>query len=85
LSRTRGEIAVCRVEGLAGLDRQMAAQYRRAIASGDPRQHALLRATRDAFLRYRDSCPSDGCIAGAYRDRMREIDDIMAGRWRPGR
>ena len=83
-ARTRGEIAVCRDEGLAALDREMASQYGRARAAGNPRQQAVLRATRDAFLRYRDRCASDACIAGAYRDRMREIDDIMAGRWRPG-
>lgn len=84
-ARTRGEIAVCRDQGLAALDRQMAAQYGRAAAGAGSRQQAVLRATRDAFLRYRDRCPSDACIAGAYRDRMREIDDIMAGRWHPGR
>lgn len=84
-ARTRGEIAVCRDAGLAALDRQMASQYVRAAAAAEPRRQAVLRATRDAFLRYRDSCQSHACIAGAYRDRMREIDDIMAGRWRPGR
>ena len=84
-ARTRGEIAVCRDSGLASLDRQMASQYVRAAAAAGPRQRAQLRATRDAFLRYRDRCPSDACVAAAYRDRMREIDDIMAGRWRPGR
>ena len=84
LARTRGEIAVCRDQGLAALDRQMAAQFRRATSVAGPRQLAVLRATRDSFLRYRDRCQSDACIAGAYRDRMREIDDIMTGRWRPG-
>ena len=38
--------------------------------------------TRDRFLGYRDRCPTDSCIATTYRGRMREIDDIMAGRWR---
>ena len=84
-ARTRGEIAVCRDPGLAALDQQMASQYSRAASSADPRQQAVLRATRDAFLRYRDQCPSDACIAAAYRDRMREIEDIRTGRWRPGR
>ena len=84
-ARTRGEVAVCRDPGLAALDRQMAAQYQGAASAADRRQQAVLRATRDAFLRYRDQCASDACIAGAYRDRMREIDDIMAGNWRPGR
>ena len=84
LARTRGEIAVCRDSGLAALDRQMASQFVRATAAAGPRQRAQLRATRDAFLRYRDRCSSEACIAGAYRDRMREIGDIMAGRWHSG-
>jgi hypothetical protein len=27
-------------------------------------------------------CPSNSCISDAYNGRMREISDIMAGRWR---
>ena len=82
-ARTRGEIAVCRDSGLAALDRQMAAQYFRALAAADGRQRATLTSTRDSFLRYRDRCPSDSCIAETYRGRMREIRDIMNGDWRP--
>ncbi|HET7817121.1 MAG TPA: hypothetical protein VFK58_06040 [Sphingomicrobium sp.] len=82
-ARTAGEIAVCRSPGLAALDRTMAAQYSAAIASADPAQRAILQRTRDAFLRYRDNCPNEACIAQTYRGRMREIRDIMAGSWRP--
>ena len=56
---------------LAALDRQMAAQYRSAAVAAGPRQQAVLRATRDAFLRYRDGCGSDACVAGAYSRRFR--------------
>ena len=84
-ARTRSEIAVCNDPTLASLDRQMAAQYGRAVASADPRRRNWLAATRDSFLRYRDRCRTSACIADAYRGRMREIDDIMSGRWRPGR
>lgn len=84
-ARTRGEIAVCRDPGLAALDRQMASQFYRALRVADPRQRATLTATRDSFLRFRDRCPSDACIAEAYQGRMREIRDIMSGNWRPGR
>ncbi len=84
-ARTPGEIAVCRDAGLAALDRQMAAQFYRALRVADPRQRATLTATRDSFLRFRDRCPSNACIAEAYRGRMREIRDIMSGNWRPGR
>ncbi len=81
-ARTRGEIAVCGDSGLAALDRQMAAQFNTAMAQGDSRQRSLLQRTRNDFLRYRDNCPSNACIAETYRGRIREIRDIMAGRWR---
>ena len=81
-ARSRGEIAVCGDPGLASLDRQMAAQFNTAMAQGDSRQRSLLQRTRSDFLRYRDNCPSNSCIAETYRGRIREIRDIAAGRWR---
>lgn len=81
-ARTRSEIAVCRDDGLAALDREMAAQYLRAIANADARERQLLTATRDEFLRYRDRCRSNECIAQTYRGRMRQISDIERGRFR---
>ena len=82
---TRGEIAVCRSEGLAALDRQMAAQFQAAFSDADRSQRALLANTRDSFLRYRDNCPNEACMAQTYRGRIREIRDIMRGTWRPER
>lgn len=84
-ARTRGEMAVCDDPGLAALDRQMAAQFNGAMSQADPGERALLQQTRGRFLAFRDACRSDGCIADAYRGRMREIADIMAGRWRAPR
>jgi uncharacterized protein YecT (DUF1311 family) len=80
-ARTRGEIAVCADAGLAALDRNMAAQYRRAISAATPEQRRLLQGTRDRFLHYRDSCTSRSCLSDAYVGRMREIRDIMEGTW----
>ena len=80
-ARTRGEIAVCNDSGLASLDRQMASQFNSALSRADAEERALLQRTRSRFLGYRDSCRSDSCIADTYRGRMREIQDIMAGRW----
>jgi hypothetical protein len=82
---TRGELAVCNDPGLASLDRQMAAQFNSAVRSGSAEERALLEQTRSRFLRFRDGCRSDDCIADAYRGRMREIRDIQAGRWNPQR
>jgi uncharacterized protein YecT (DUF1311 family) len=84
-ARTRGEIAVCESAGLAALDRTMSSQYSAAVADASPQQRATLARTRDSFLRYRDDCPSDSCIAQTYRGRMREIRDIMRGNWTPER
>jgi uncharacterized protein YecT (DUF1311 family) len=82
-ARTKGEIAVCSDSGLSALDVNMATQYRRALSSASPDQQALLRRTRDRFLGYRDRCPNNACIGEAYTGRMREIRDIMEGRWQP--
>ena len=84
-ARTRGETAVCADNGLAALDRNMAAQYNRAIGNASPEQRAILRQTRDRFLAFRDQCGSRSCIGDAYVGRMREIRDIMEGRWQPPR
>ncbi len=84
-ARTSGERAVCDNPALAALDRSMAAQYRSAAANGGPDERRLLVQTRDRFLGFRDRCGTEACIANAYRGRMREIDDIAAGRWRGDR
>ena len=84
-ARTSGERAVCSDAGLSALDRRMAAQFASAIADANAEQRATLQRTRDSFLRYRDQCPDNSCIAETYRGRMREIRDIMLGTWRPRR
>jgi len=84
-ARTRSEIAVCKDSGLAALDRQMAGQFNSAMSRANSEQRALLQRTRNSFLSYRDRCGSDSCIAETYRGRIREISDIMAGRWSPSR
>ena len=80
-AHTRGEIAVCGDPGLAALDREMSAEYYRAVSAARPGQRVILERSRTRFLRYRDSCGSEACIADAYRGRMREIAGIMTGGW----
>ena len=82
-ARTRGEIAVCRNGNLANLDLQMAAQFNRAMSAADVGKRTQLERSRRRFLRFRDSCNSETCVASAYFDRMRQIDDIMNERWSP--
>jgi hypothetical protein len=82
-ARARSEIEVCSDAGLATLDRNMATQFGRAMDDASPDQRDLLRRTRDRFLAYRNRCPNRACIGEAYVGRMREIRDIMEGRWQP--
>jgi uncharacterized protein YecT (DUF1311 family) len=84
-AHTRGEAAVCADSDLSALDRTMASQYRNAFAAADPEQQEILRGSARRFYAYRDRCPDAKCIADAYVGRMREIRDIMEGRWRAPR
>lgn len=84
-ARSRGEIAVCSDTRLSALDVNMARQYRRAVAAAGPQERELLEHTRNRFLGYRDRCRDRQCIADAYLGRMREIRDIIEGRWQPPR
>ena len=84
-ARSRGELAVCADSGLSALDLNMATQYGRAVASASPEERDLLRDTARRFYAFRDRCPDRQCIANAYVGRMREIRDIMEGRWQPPR
>jgi hypothetical protein len=76
------EFAICSDSGLAALDRQMASDFQRALASGDDRQRRLLERTRNRFLSYRNRCATNQCIEETYQSRIREIGDIMTGNWR---
>jgi hypothetical protein len=76
------EAAICSDPGLAALDRQMAADFNRGMSIGDARQRRLLERTRNRFLTYRNRCATNQCIEETYQSRIREIGDIMTGRWR---
>ena len=85
-ARTSSERAVCANPGLAALDRTMASRYVDALRTADPAAAQLLRQTRDPFLGFRERCVSDAsCIDRVYRGRIREIDDILGGRWQGNR
>jgi uncharacterized protein YecT (DUF1311 family) len=84
-ARSRVEITVCSDSGLSQLDLNMVTQYRRALASASPEERTLLEQTGARFLGYRNRCRDTQCIAEAYLGRMREIRDIMEGRWQPPR
>jgi uncharacterized protein len=54
----------------------MAGQFNRAMSAASPGARLILQRSRNRFLKYRDSCGSEACIAEAYHGRMREISDI---------
>jgi uncharacterized protein len=70
---------------LAALDRSMALEYSRAARVSNPAQRELLRDTAHRFYAYRDDCRDRQCIGDAYAGRIREIRDIVEGRWQPPR
>lgn len=78
-----GGVEVCNDAGLAALDRQMASDYSRAFALASSDQRDLLRDTGRRFADFRDRCGTRTCLQDAYSGRMREIRDIMEGRWQP--
>jgi uncharacterized protein len=63
----------------------MSSRFFAALSEAGPGERQILQRTRGRFLAYRDACRSDACIADAYRGRIREIGDIMAGNWQPPR
>jgi hypothetical protein len=84
-ARSNGEIAICSDPNLAALDRDMSSEYGRAASVATPDQRALLRNTAHRFYAFRDRCPDRRCVAAAYTGRIREIHDIIEGRWQPPR
>ena len=71
---------VCSSPDLAARDRRMSSAFYAALANGDERTRAVLRDSRDRFLRFRNRCATPACVAQAYDDRTAEIRDIASGR-----
>ena len=85
-ARTKSEIAVCS-HSRPGRPRSQHGDRNIAAPSPERRRRSgrCCSRTRDRFLAYRDRCPNRACIGDAYVGRMREIRDIMEGRWQPPR
>ncbi|WP_375427031.1 hypothetical protein [uncultured Sphingomonas sp.] len=77
--RSRVERMVCGSDELARADRAMSSTFYAALAEADGETRADLRESRDRFLRFRDRCGSEACVARAYADRTAEIRDMMDG------
>lgn len=79
---SRRQIELCD-PGLGALDRQVTSEYAQAFSVATPEQRVILRDTARRFTSYRDSCQTSSCIREAYNGRLREIRDIIEGKWRP--
>jgi uncharacterized protein len=51
----------------------MSAVYYSEMASADVEAKRALRQTRDQFLRRREHCSTDSCVARVYEERVAEI------------
>ena len=78
-ARSRVERMVCGSDDLARADRAMSSTFYAALARADDETRAELRSCRDRFLRFRDRCGSEACVAQAYADRTAEIRDMADG------
>ena len=65
------------------LDQALTTEYSQAFAVATPEMRDLLRQTQRRFLVYRDRCADAQCVTQAYTGRIREIRDIVEGRWQP--
>lgn len=80
---SRSAALVCSDSRLTALDRAVSNEYARASAVATPEMRDALRQSGRRFVSYRDRCPDAQCIAQAYNGRIREIRDIIEGRWQP--
>jgi len=70
---TPSERAVCGNGDLAARDRRMSSVYFRTYERASPAAKRELSRSRAEFLRRRERCRSDECIASVYDDRIDEI------------
>jgi len=75
-ARSQVEKMICSSDRLAARDRAMSSAFYAALANADPRTRSELRASRDHFLRVRERCANETCVANIYSDRMGEIRHI---------
>lgn len=75
---TPSERAICADADLAARDRRMASAYYRAYHQATPIQRRQLSRSRADFLRRRERCADDACIADVYDARIAEIGRIAS-------
>jgi uncharacterized protein len=75
-ARTADEVLICEDASLGALDERMSSIYARLRNSLSGGTRATLEADQSTWLRSRMSCGRDAdCIADAYRQRIRELQN----------
>jgi uncharacterized protein len=78
-ARTADELIICQNGDLARLDQQLAAAYRRDLATLGPEQRDQFQHNEVAFLNARRRCGEDyRCIAQSYRNRILELQNLTS-------
>ncbi len=73
-AESRVELLICGSAELASLDRRMAVAYRSARGELSTEAFAELRAAQQRWLRSRDACTDEICVAERYRERLAEVE-----------
>lgn len=73
------EKTICADAALSKLDDELTAKYRAALRKTT--DAGALRASQRSWLKQRrDACQTGACLADVYRDRRRQLEQIVAGR-----
>lgn len=76
--RPLSERLMCANPSLATKERRMLGVYHAALDNADGATRRVLQETAGDFQAYRNNCRTEGCLSGAFDDRMAEIRDILA-------
>mgnify|MGYP001147906548 CR=1 FL=1 len=66
---------------LGSLEAQVGGKFASAMSQADDEQRRLLQRTERRFRSIQRRCATEQCVTQTYQSRLREISDIMAGRW----
>src|SRR5260370_9513093 len=84
-ARYPDELTICRESDLARLDQQLATLYHRQMGNLAQEQRDQFQRHEIYFLNARRRCGADSrCIELSYRNRIRELEGLMANAERGG-
>lgn len=69
------EQLICNSGEVAALDAELASTYQALMADSNAYGQSDLKNTQVAWLKERNRCASEGCLADAYRDRLEALEE----------